>query len=1298
MKEMRVRSILYAALGATWISMAACAAEGDRVVIESKAAQTAVLDPARWTNVFAGARYFDALRPMLVRFPGMADAIHAKVQEGFGLEKAELVLEWEKQEGAGPERGRAGWGAEQDYATKTARWSVIVHPLLKPWNAADTNSAPTADAYVNGLGFWQHAAARGDGADRLATAFGPVPLHPESRVAAIDITAALKDPGWGRTAGDRLRALEEKGLEVNKVELFEPQFNGQDGEWFDVYSWRSGVGYMRIWVKEPRLVVTLRKDARAAREIGNLPAPLDHAALVERLRKTPDGRSSMAPPDGWAESVKRFTIKPADMPDWEWQRVQELHTLGGWDLGRMNVAPLMSPDPAQYAKIGGYLEDWPRYWVGHLTSDYALVPNAFASLLPPALWDHLAIYWAAWLHPEAADCENPRLRSYFRQYNWTLGTQNFNFNSIAGSYLASQAFGYTNALRDAQYGVENIMLRNFMFYNGVNQEVGDTYYQALSVAGVQMVARYAKNPLDRLMARIGSERQVEQLASMYNPNLRRITHPMGRGELKYQCAFQDGPYFALHTLSPAGVLMDTDSPSNREKYRIPLFGHEGPAARMALLAPWAEPYWANVVDGKAVPWQTTARWWHMLPDNEVAAEWHIDYLARHYSLASRSEDGNPVTHVTAQWRRRNEPVTHMEDLSTLQLSFGGNARVEQAMASWGIVHHKNKLIALKALPPRGFLTFPPNPDYAGGWRAKDEMRGKDSFNCLNASAIVMTFGDVSQREIWIGDRKADRLCGASSPPVTDEKYQFEQHLRTTGTNSVFAKSGEIVMIKDGVSYVALIPLAFNALPRDQEVEVAYEWPVLYVHSFIYRGAEAISQEKWYGAEKKATAGFVIELGDESEYGSFDKFREHMKQVALKAAWNDAQNLADLEYRSGEDTLAMGFRPWVMPQWNVFTETISAPVYRSVNGKWPYLPEGIQRESPWSIQGSTGRLGKNGAVLESEAGYRTYLLAEPQSGIVTAYNPVPDPLFWALRLPGGGRVDADGRLGLIRVEADAKAGALTVDYQLKEEQKGRSDMASALVLTGFGAEPKVVFNGEPLKSLKKVKIGEDKGWMVPLSEKTSAGDVPARLATAAEMWRKLAASSAQKTYFRDWYIVGPFPNGGYAGQFFQLKDFGPEKGFDAKAVYRGVKPGEKAPEETDVKWMSLLKPGEAALSDQPIEFRPVFKPNGGVMAYAAATIVSDADRTVQLLTGGDERLGVWVNGERVVFNKGYRLAYRDQDRMFLKLKKGENPVLLKLSHGFEAWRLYFRLADEWGLPLSGGVQYKGANALTPAGGT
>src|ERR1035437_7177295 len=96
------------------LATSASVASADNPVVTITNVETAVLDPVNWDKGFPGERYFDAVRPMLVRFPGAAETILAKLREGYVVEKAELVLNWEKQEGAGPERGRAGWGSETE--------------------------------------------------------------------------------------------------------------------------------------------------------------------------------------------------------------------------------------------------------------------------------------------------------------------------------------------------------------------------------------------------------------------------------------------------------------------------------------------------------------------------------------------------------------------------------------------------------------------------------------------------------------------------------------------------------------------------------------------------------------------------------------------------------------------------------------------------------------------------------------------------------------------------------------------------------------------------------------------------------------------------------------------------------------------------------------------------------------------------------------------------------------------------------------------------------------------------------
>ncbi|HOF87460.1 MAG TPA: hypothetical protein PLZ36_05060 [Armatimonadota bacterium] len=1278
-----------------------------RVTVTSTAAQTAVLDPANWSKVYPHARDFDAIRPMLVRFPGLAEQVYAQITKGYTVEKVELVLEWAKQEGPRPERGRHGWGAESAYEQDPGKWSALARPVLRPWSVDDPALGPTAAAYINGHGYWSRGGGIGDGQDRLATTFGPLPLHAERKTAAFDLTPLLNDRAYGATVGARLRGLEERGLQVHKAELFDLKYNGQEGGWFDVYSWRVETGYMKIWVNEPALVVTLRRDPTGARKAGALPKPLDFAATVAALRRQPRGQSAYAPPANWQAAIATYTARPAGIPDWQWQRLRELRALAGWHLGRINPGPLLSGDPAQYERYAqSLLTVAPHHWDGHLTSDWALAPAAYPELFNPGLRDHLTRYWAAWLHPETADTENPRQRGYFRSYSRTLGTQNFNTNAIAGAYLGAQYLNAPYPLADARYGLENLLLRCYGFYNGANQEAGDTYYQALSVAGLQMIGKYAADPCDKLMGEIASEREMEQLISVYHPGLRRMTYPMGRGELKYQLLFQDGPYHAVHTLSRQGALIHTDLPAGAKLHNVPAFGAEGMPGRYAALAPWGPAEWTHIVDDKTYPWTARARVWHFAPD-EGHAGWNVNSLGTHWSLGTRAEIRGyaTVTPLTAQWRRADRTVTHMEELSTLQMSFGINGVFLQSMVNIGAVQQHGKAIALTALPPRRSMSTPPNPDYAGGWRAQDPQYNPTSYHALHASLAIMTFGDVSRREVWIGDRKVDQLSGAASPANPDPQYEWERFLKTTGKHSVFAKAGETILIKDGVTYLALTPIALNPLARDEEVEVAYEWPVLYVNTFLYRGGKGVNLDDLYTAERKASAGYVIEMGDESEYGTFEQFRDHITAAKLTIAWVDDASPADaghyhaITYRSGEDTLEMGFHAWEMDK--TFYSGQSWPRYIRVNGANDYLPAGIQRDTPWSIQGSTGVLKKGGATLLSEPGYRTYLLAETQSGTYTAYNPMPDPIYFRFLLPGGQEVRADGRLGMTRMRINPADGTAWIDYQLKPEQRGYPTLATALLLTGFARQPAVVFNGAPLQKLATVTLADGPAWVVPLGPTVHLKALRQRGGWPFFPWGIPAASGQlsdvarpHQTFFHDWYIVGPFDNLDYAGQNFQLKEFGPEQGLNLQATYTGLNAGENGP--APVQWRPLLNVEEPALSDQPVDLLAPFDPNRGVIAYLAATIVSDRDRTVQVMTGGDERLAVWVNGERVVYNNGYRLAYKDQDRAFVTLKTGENPVLLKVAHGHESWRLYFRLADEQGLPLTAGVSYAGARRTTPAG--
>ena len=82
----------------------------------------------------------------------------------------------------------------------------------------------------------------------------------------------------------------------------------------------------------------------------------------------------------------------------------------------------------------------------------------------------------------------------------------------------------------------------------------------------------------------------------------------------------------------------------------------------------------------------------------------------------------------------------------------------------------------------------------------------------------------------------------------------------------------------------------------------------------------------------------------------------------------------------------------------------------------------------------------------------------------------------------------------------------------------------------------------------------------------------------------------------------------------------------------------------------------------------------VIVYGLAYVQSPDDRGTHLLLGSDDGVRLWINDELVHSNAAYRGAYPDQDRVYVRLKKGWNKVLIKILQGAGGWGFYFRAAD------------------------
>ena len=931
----------------------------EMVQLTIESVQTSVLDPANWDDSFAGELYFDALRGMLVRFPGAAAQIHAKLEEGYRIESANLVLEWERTEGAKPQRGRHGWGAEDRYTNDPGQWSAVAWVLKQPWSTDVEGLRPTFNAYIKGLGFWDRGGARGDGTDRYETKFGPVPLHQEAPVAELDITPILTETSYGESVAQRLRAIEQQGFLVHKNELYDLKYLGWDG-----YDWCPPTGYLRIWVKPPKLVVKLRPARRMAT---TLPKPLDISDFAQQLREEGGrGTPSIAFPEDLAEKAEKYFARPEGMPDWQWERVQELMNFGNAGyIGRFNIAPLRGEDEQAYLEaMKNLMMTPPRYWNGHLTTDLAIVPVRYGELLPPGVIDHLKLYWTAWVHPElerASDLpknyvdgkpSNNGVPSYFRGYCHGGGTMNFGHNAVMGTLLSSQFIDAEYPLRDARLGVKHL-LRYWGMSTGAHQEIGDTYYQALTLCAACALKHHAENPLDSLSARIHSSRLLEMVISMYHPNLRRTAHPQGRGGLSLSLLYQDGPYNILHSLSRDGVLMHTEDldPAGFKGpaynwgriYDIPIFGGEGPPGRVAMLNPWVETFLADaiaeVVDNKTYPWRVHARSFN--PGER--AGWHVDYMTENYGIGSRDNAmfSSGVFSAIAQWRRSPERVNHLDDLGSLFLSGGTDGVYRDHVGYYNLLQHDNKIVAVKEQLIAHTRRIP------------------ESATSIHSTVLILAYCDTTDREVWVND------------------------------------------------------------------------------------------------------------------GSFAKFREHMRSTRLTLRRDDeTPDLTHLEYRSGDDILQMGAR------------VKNTPAYRSINGNWPYIPEGIMRKSDWAIQGTTGLVELHGASIRHEMGHHAYLQVIPQAGVTIGRNGLPELSAWEMETPQGVRVAALGKLGLARIIAAHDLKRLSIKHAYPEgtDLDGNYEAARALLVFGADDGWQIDVNDAPKTNLLTVNVGGEPAVIVPLTDR------------------------------------------------------------------------------------------------------------------------------------------------------------------------------------------------------------------------
>lgn len=1059
-----------AALGAM---PASARAQGREQVLEVTKSETAAIDGRQWDTTFPGGSTMDAVhRSVLLRFPGAADQIADYLRLGRVLVRATLTLSYTGYEIV-PEgyTCRDGLGRKL-WTDDPPSWHVQVYPLRQPWTA-DKDHGPTFNASVNGRRYWTRFGASDPAHDRLAPLPEPQELSVYQHEATFDITRLLSTAIVEREAGARLLWLEQSGFLLRKLETYDTRYRQGDA-----YEWAMPIGGHGLTFTNPKLVIACRATG------GIVSIVLPMALEADWQLRTPDGSLPTAialTPQQVGERARRAVVpRGLGRPDWELKRIAELRRVGGDHVSAWADVDGEKGYKDYLARVREILAMPPRYWTGWEVEDYLLIWYVFRDLLPAPVQEHIKNYWTAWLQPDLpTDAfvapHLPDARDYWKRnhdwrgrasffrdgYNYAVSTENFNHTAAMGAALGGAIIGSEYAMADGRHGLETLLLRFWGFLDGTAQEILDHYYLSITLSGQKMLADFAGTPVDRLMGRILVDRTMEMLITLYHSRLRRFVSSSNRARIAGVLVEQDGIYGALHTVSKDGAVKYLDLPADGKVHGLAAWGYDCPPGRVAIQAihgPWAPSWVADLIDDKPVPFEETSaettRGFFKPP------LWRRSWLGRWHGLAS-TDIRSGTADVMGQWVRAPQKSTRMEDLGTLTVRYAAN-QFDIVTTSGGVANKAGLTLTFQSRN-RAIIFAKPHAN-------RDMLLaalGKDGLSRLATVIGLWNFAETKDWEIFADDKKIDA---------------FPQRLGARQT----------IFIRDGVSYVAILPLPTADLGRDAEIEIgpggggkadptgAAVAPALIIAMFNMNRPAPIAQRDidFDLLASRTYGGLVLEMGDAEQYGNFEAFVRHIKANKLDASWHEDRRQMEVAYKSGDDLLEAAFgTEFGEPNQHFGIDPGAqekAIPYRRLNGQWPYLPPGLERDTTWAQQGTTGRLEKNGAVLTTEAGRKAYLLSDPMSGAVVAYNPLPDPQNFALTTRDGVSVSANGKVGLLRLEYRPWRHEFDITHALKPDQHPE-DFASTLTITGLAEAPAAVVNGRPAV-LKRV----DDGFLVTLA--------------------------------------------------------------------------------------------------------------------------------------------------------------------------------------------------------------------------
>ncbi|HOW64724.1 MAG TPA: HEAT repeat domain-containing protein [Candidatus Paceibacterota bacterium] len=273
----------------------------------------------------------------------------------------------------------------------------------------------------------------------------------------------------------------------------------------------------------------------------------------------------------------------------------------------------------------------------------------------------------------------------------------------------------------------------------------------------------------------------------------------------------------------------------------------------------------------------------------------------------------------------------------------------------------------------------------------------------------------------------------------------------------------------------------------------------------------------------------------------------------------------------------------------------------------------------------------------------------------------DPTLQTLALRGGIEVagqEADPAKRLLLLKQAMAAAKRSDEKKQALGQMGQTPLPEALEIVLTTLTDASLANEAGLAA---VSIAEKIAEANPKLAADAATQVLAKCKTAdivKRAWALRGKTKGAGPFIQDWLVCGPYRQAGAN---------------DAMALFNIVFEPEKSADA--VSWKPAPRTDMINLSE-------FFPDQAGCAAYLKTTLMAREDADAVLLLGSDDGVKAWMNRTLIHANNVDRGAIADQDMAPVKLKKGPNELMLKITQGGGGWAACARIVGTDGLPIAG----------------